>query len=186
MIARRIFPSLLAAFALAASIPAGAQMTTKPLTPSQMVSPDLLVKRIDVNCAVVSAAVKSQPPTTVAQVGSSVWKVASNPSDTTFTHVATTKTVANVWKQAGNYVWVHWVTHGSHGIVRADQLCFRNDGTLARARQATTVKAFDAAGGQEAYFNTDGSVIKHDVAFSLNDPAVYKRVNKLPFFKVLP
>lgn len=159
---------------------------TSTLPPSQQVSPAILVARIDTNCAVFADAIKTQKPTAVAEVKSSRWVAASDADATALTKTGSSTTFATVWKQAGNYVWVHWVTTDAKGDKRADQLCFRPDGTLARVRQATTIAALDAVGAQAAYFNTDGSVIKRVGAFVSDDPAIYHTVRQLPFFKILP
>jgi hypothetical protein len=100
------------------------------------------------------------------------------------THATVTR--AQVWKQAGNYVWAHWTTEDAAGNMHVDQLCFRNDGTLARVRQATTVPALDSAAVRQAYYNRDGSVIRKSAAFVVDDPAIVKRVRDLPFYNALP
>jgi hypothetical protein len=177
----------LAGLALAATVPATAQMpTTKPLTPSQMVSPKLLVQRIDTNCAVFHSAVKTVKPTDVIALKSSDWKVMDHAAALTAEKTHTTYTLAEVWKQAGNYQWVHGYTVGSGGGHHAVQMCFRNDGTVARIKQAATVPSLDAAGASVAYYNTDGSLIQKTTTFEVNDPLIAKRVKDLPYFKLLP
>ena len=78
------------------------------------------------------------------------------------------------------------VTRGAAGNEHAAQLCFRNDGSLSRVRQATTVAALDGVAVREAYYNTNGALIQKSAAFAVDDPAIYKRVRDLPFFKQLP
>jgi hypothetical protein len=171
---------------LAAPLPAGAQATTKPLTPSQMVSPKLLVTRIDTNCAVFKSAIKTQKPTDVIALKTSLWRLASDSDVVAAKKTHSAYTLAEVWKQAGNYNWIHSYTAGSGGAHHATQLCFRNDGTLARVKQATTVPALDASSARSAYYNTDGSLIQKTAMFEIGDPAIAKRVKDLPYFKLLP
>ncbi len=65
-------------------------------------------------------------------------------------------------------------------------MCFRNDSTVARIKQAATVPSLDAAGASVAYYNTDGSLIQKTTTFEVNDPLIAKRVKDLPYFKLLP
>jgi len=181
-LARILLPVGVAA-SLAFTVPALAQ---KPLTPSQMVDPKILVARIDANCAVFRKAVETEAPSEVVRRGSSTWKVTSGPAAASAERVTHNVTYAKIWKQSGNYVWAHWVSHDSSGDQHSTQLCFRSDGTLARARQATTVPSLDAASASQAYYNTDGSLIRKSALFVLDDPAIVKRVANLPFFKLLP
>jgi hypothetical protein len=166
------------------SLAAGAQ-TPAPLPSSQMVSPKLLVTRIDLNCAVFRNAIKSQPPKDVLLVKASTWKLASADDVVAAERTHASTTHAEVWKQAGNLVWVHWVTHGATGNRHAVQLCFRTDGTLARVKQGTTVPSLDGAAVRQAYYNTNGAVIQKSAMFSVNDPAIYKQVKDLPFFSIV-
>ena len=167
------------------ALPAAAQIKTEPLTPSQDVAPAILVARIDANCGVFRDAIKTQPATTVAALASRQWAVidASKQNDVLATHANVW--VAQVWKQAGNYVWVHSNRFDTQGNEHATQLCFRNDGTLARVRQATALPDLDAAGARAAYFNTDGSLIQADALFEKDDPAIAKQITAEPFMKPL-
>jgi hypothetical protein len=177
--------SALMGLALAATVPVVAQ-TSKPLPPSQMVSPKLLVTRIDTNCAVFKDATKSQKPTDVIALHASDWRLASHSDVAAAQKGGSAYTLAEVWKQAGNYQWVRAFTLTSSGGKHATQLCFRNDGTLARAKQASTVPSLDAAADKVAYYNTDGSLIQKTTTFEVNDPAIAKRIKDLPYYKVLP
>jgi hypothetical protein len=185
MFSWRAFPALLTGLALAATVPALSQMTTKPLTPSQMQPASVLVPRIDANCAVFRSAITSTKPTEVASVHGSTWKVVQGAEATSVEHTHSSVTYAQAWKQAGNFNWIRWATFTSTGVEHATQLCFRADGTLARARQATTLPALDTVSAKQAYFNTDGSVIKVDALFVQNDPTLYKKVRALPFYALL-
>jgi hypothetical protein len=179
---RVTLPTLLAGFAFATTVPAPAQMTTKPLTPSQMVAPSILVQRIDANCAVFQQTLTSTTPTEVASIKGNTWQVVDAAHRTSVEHTHSSITYAQAWKQAGNLQWVRWATFSASGAERATQLCFRSDGTLARARQAGTLPDLDkTVAARQAYFNTDGSVIKRDSLFVVNDPTLYKRVRDLPF-----
>jgi hypothetical protein len=80
--------------------------------------------------------------------------------------------------------WVHSARLDDQGTQHATQLSFRNDGTLARVRQATIVPGLDAASARQAYYNTDGSLIRAN-SFRVNDPAIGKRVQSLPYFNLV-
>jgi hypothetical protein len=166
------------------TIPAVAQ-NTKPLTPSQEVSPSILVTRIDANCRIANGARSYVKPVQVA-LRASDWKVVSAADYTAADRTHSATILADVWKRNGKYVWVHSHTWTSSGSQRATQLCFRNDGTLARARQAVTVPGLDAANARSAYFNTDGSLIQKTTAFEVNDPALAKKITDEPFYNQLP
>ncbi len=185
MFSWRTLPTLLAGFGIAMTLPAQAQMaqmTTKPLTPANMVSPELLVKRIDANCAVFKQVLTTTTPTEVASVKGSTWAVVDAAHKSSVEHTHSSITYAQAWKQSGNLQWVRWATFNASGAERATQLCFRSDGTLARARQAGTLPGLDdTVHARQAYFNTDGSIIKADSLFVQNDPALYKKVRNLPF-----
>jgi hypothetical protein len=172
-------------FASLALAGVAAGQVTKPLTPSQKVAPGILVARIDTNCAVFKSAIKTEKPTRVISVRAKAWTLASD-SDAAAAQRLQSYTLAEVWKHAGNYVWVRSHTLASGGVTHATHLCFRNDGTLARVRQATTVPALDAASAQLAYYNTDGSVIQKSALFEAGDPTIAKRVKALPYFNLLP
>jgi len=171
--------------ALTAAVPVTAQ-TAKPLPPSQMVSPKLLVTRIDTNCAVFKSAIKTQKPTDVIALHSTDWRLASHSELVAAENGKSAYTLAEVWKQAGNYQWVHAMTVTAGGGRHATQLCFRNDGSLSRAKQARTMPSLDSAADRGAYYNTDGSLIEKTATFEVNDPAIAKRIKELPYFKILP
>ncbi len=185
MFSWRALPTLLAGFALATTVPAPAQMTTKPLTPSQMASPSILVARIDANCAVFKSVLTSSTPTEVASVKGSTWQIVDAAHKSSVEHTHSSITYAQAWKQAGNYQWIRWATFNTTGAERATQLCFRSDGSLARARQAGTLPDLDSVHARQAYFNTDGSIIQVDSLFVQNDPTLYKKVRALPFAALL-
>jgi len=171
-------------------VPATAQtpkpLPTKQLTPANMVSPKLLMTRIDTNCAVFKDAMKSQKPTDVLAMKSSTYRLASTSDIETAKKSHSSFTMAEVWKQAGNYQWVRAYTAGSSGGHHAAQLCFRNDGTIARVKQSATIPSLDASGASVAYYNTDGSVIQKTTAFDMGDTLIVKRVKDLPYYKILP
>lgn len=173
----------LVGLALAAA-PAAAQVT-KPLTPSQMVAPAILVARIDTDCAVFKSAIKTETPARAVSAHTSIWTLASK-NDFAAAEKLNAYTLAEAWKHDHKYVWVRAHTLATGGVRHATQLCFRNDGTLARVRQATTVPALDATSARKAYYNTDGSLIQKTAAFEVGDPTIAKRVDALPFYKLLP
>jgi hypothetical protein len=133
----------------------------------------------------VANAIKSQSPAAVVVQATSNWKVSSDADATVAERQNAARSIARLWKQAGNYVWLHEVARNANGDKHATQLCFRNDGTLARARVGSTFAESDLAAGQQAYFNTDGSLIG-TVAIATDDPLIVKRVQQLPFFSMLP
>jgi hypothetical protein len=161
-------------------------MSAPTLPPAQEVSPKILVARIDQNCGVYHTATESQRPTLVAEVKTSVWKVVDENTFAMAEKTHTLITYAKVWKQAGNYVWVHEVTTGSQGGRHATQMCFRTDGTVQRIRQAANIPALDTASATAAYYRSDGSLIQKTSLFEENDPAIAKKIAALPFFKNLP
>jgi hypothetical protein len=158
---------------------------TKPLTPSQEVSPQILVARIDVTCDTMVQQQKLIKPVHVVLKASN-WTVVTDPGVIVADRTAASVTYADVWRQNGKYVWVHAHRFTQAGTQRATQLCFRTDGTLARVRQAETVPALDAAGATRAYYNTDGSIIVKVGAYEANDPALAKAVRALPYYAELP
>ncbi|MBV8602838.1 MAG: hypothetical protein JO359_14845 [Candidatus Eremiobacteraeota bacterium] len=167
------------------SVPAVAQMTTKPLTPSQMVSPSILVARIDANCGVTRDYIKTATPVHVV-LKSSTWAVASNADYLVADRTHAAAALVDVYRNAGHYVWIHAHRFTQSGAQKATQVCFRTDGTLARVREAASIPALDAAAARVAYFNTDGSLIKKTTVFEMNDPVIVKKIEAEPFYKVLP
>jgi hypothetical protein len=158
---------------------------TRPITPSQEVSPEILVARIDVTCDMMVQQQKLITPVHLVYA-SSTWNVVSDPTVVTADRTSATAVFADVWKQNGKYVWVHAHRINQQGAQRATQLCFRTDGTLARVRQAITIPALDAAGATRAYYYTDGSVITKIAGFEEDDPAIAKAITALPYYKNLP
>ncbi len=182
---RLIVGPALASLVLVTLLPASAQ-TAKPLTPANSVSPHLLVTRIDTNCAVFRSAIKSQKPTSVIALHSTTWRLASDADVAVAQKQHATYAMAEIWKQAGNNNWIRAIRVGQNGGTHATQLCFRNDGTLARVKQAATFPALDASAARVAYYNTDGSLIQRTTVFDLSDPSISKRVKDLPYFNLLP
>jgi hypothetical protein len=186
-IARRKLVGAVAGFAMAACTAAvlAQSVPTKPLTPSQEVAPDILMNRIDVTCDVMTSQTKLIKPVHLIYA-SSTWKVASDADVEVAQRSGAQVVLVDVWKQDGKYVWVASHTFNQTGDQRATQLCFRNDGTLARVRQATTVPALDVADATRAYYNTDGSVIAKFGVYAVDDPAIGKAISSLPYYKLLP
>jgi hypothetical protein len=168
-----------AGVALAQSVP------TKPITPSENVPLTTLAAQIDVTC---DTMVQQQALVTPVHLvlKSSTWTVVSDPNAIAADRTSATAVYADVWKQNGKYVWVHAHRFMQSGDQRATQLCFRVDGTLARAKQATTIPALDAAGATRAYYYTNGTIAGKIGAFEENDPSLAKAVTALPYYANLP
>jgi len=178
--------SLIAVLTILAVSPAAAQVVpAKTLAPSQKVSPDILVNRIDVNCGVTRNFIKTISAKHVV-LAHSTWKLASDSDEAVAERTHAGVMVADVWSQNNHYVWVHSHSIAQGGAQRATQLCFRPDGTLARIRQATTVPALDAASAKVVYVNTDGSTIRSIGVVVMNDPTIQKKITAEPFYSVLP
>lgn len=141
---------------------------------------------IDTDClAIQNATMALHPVHVISQSGT--WKVASDADVTVAERTHASLTIADVYKQGTNFAWVVAHAFDSQGNQRATQLCYRqSDGTLQRARQATTVPDLNAASAQQSYFAPDGTVISRTTAFETNDPMVAKTVASLPFYKTLP
>jgi hypothetical protein len=165
--------------ALAQSVP------TQPLTPAQGASTQTMMAQVDVTCDTMVQQQKLVKPVHLAYK-SSTWNVVSDPNAVAADQTSATAVFAEVWQQNGKYVWVHAHSVNQQGDQRATQLCFRTDGTLARARQAATIPALDAAGATRAYYYTNGTLIAKFGVFDESDPSVAKAVTSLPYYKNLP
>jgi hypothetical protein len=153
---------------------------------SQAVAPSAAVKAIDTECNAIQSAIAALHPVHLALV-SSQWKVLSDADYTVAERTHTAVTLVDAWKAGKNYAWIHAHTFDAKGDQRATQLCFRqSDGTLERARQATTIENLNAAAAEQAYYSTSGKVIQKSAAFEENDPALAKRIEALPFYSSLP
>ena len=182
----RCILSLLAILVAFASLPTAAQVTpAKTLAPSQMVSPDILVNRINVNCGVTRNFIKTISPKHVV-LTNSTWKLASDSDVTVAERTHASVMIADVWKQNNHYVWVHSHRIAQTGTQHATQLCFRPDGTLARIRQASSIPSLDAASAHIVYVNTDGSIIRSIGVVVMDDPTIQKKITSEPFYSVLP
>jgi hypothetical protein len=144
------------------------------------------VKAIDADCSAIQNAIMALHPVHVALIQSK-WKVLSDADWTLAQQTRASITFADAWKATSGYAWIHSHSFDAQGNQRATQLCFRqNDGTLERARQATTIPDLNAASAQEAYFASDGTLIFQVGAFDQNDPALSKTIQALPFYSNLP
>jgi len=173
------------AVALCAVGGGGVSAQTATLAPSQMAPADILVTRIDVNCKVVHNAVQSEQPVRLA-LQHNRWSITTVSDVAVLEKKHASVTLADAYKVDGKYSWVSTHTYTAAGNLRATQLCFRSDGTLARVRQATTVASLDGVAARQAYYNTDGSLIKHSALFEANDTAIVKSVSGLPYYHDLP
>ncbi|HTV93126.1 MAG TPA: hypothetical protein VMG98_10450 [Verrucomicrobiae bacterium] len=144
------------------------------------------IKQIDTECNAIQDAVMALHPIHVAYK-SGQWLVVSDANYMAAQKVGASLTLADVYKQGTRYAWVQSHTFDSSGKQRATQLCFRqSDGTLERARQATTVPSLAAGGAEQAYYTSGGKLIQKTTLFEQNDPMLAKRISALPFFAVLP
>lgn len=144
------------------------------------------IGQIDTECDAIQNAVIALHPIHVAyQTGT--WTVLSDADFAVAEKVGASIMLADVYKQGSNYAWVSAHSFDASGKQRATQLCFRqSDGTLERARQATTVPDLAAAAAQQAYFASDGALIQKTTLFEKNDPQLAKKIEALPFYSVLP
>jgi hypothetical protein len=144
------------------------------------------VKAIDTDCMAIQNATMALHPVHLALVQSK-WNVLSDADYAIAQQTRASITLVDAWKAGKNYAWIHSHSFDAQGNQRATQLCFRqSDGTLERARQATTLPDLDSAAAKVAYFASDGSVIFAAGAFDQNDPALSKTIASLPFYSALP
>jgi hypothetical protein len=141
---------------------------------------------IDTDCMAIQNATMALHPVHLALVQSQ-WKVLSDADYAIAQQTRASIVLVDAWKAEKNYAWIHSHSFDAQGNQRATQLCFRqSDGTLERARQATTVPDLNSASAKVAYFASDGSVIFAASAFDQNDPALSKSIASLPFYSTLP
>lgn len=144
------------------------------------------IGQINTECTAIQNAVMALHPIHVAYQ-SGTWVVLSDAHFAVAEKVRASIMFADVYKQGSNYAWVAAHSFDASGKQRATQLCFRQtNGTLARARQATTVPDLAAASAQQAYFTSDGALIQKTTLFEKNDPQLAKKIKALPFYSVLP
>lgn len=93
---------------------------------------------------------------------------------------------AEVYKHGGRYVYVREVSFDSQSKQHALGLCYRNDGTLERARQAQNVPGLSSDAAQRAYYAADGTLIQKTPGFNEKDPTIATNVRDLRYFSVLP
>lgn len=144
------------------------------------------IKGIDTDCLAIQNAIMALHPVHLALV-QGTWKVLSDADYAIAEQTRASITLVDAWKAGQGYAWIHSHSFDAQGNQRATQLCFRQqDGTLQRARQATTVQDLMSSSALMAYFGSDGSVIFAASAFDQNDPALTKTIQSLPFYSVLP
>ncbi|MGZ3532040.1 MAG: hypothetical protein ACXWNK_17225 [Vulcanimicrobiaceae bacterium] len=144
------------------------------------------VAQIDADCLAIQNAVMALKPIHVLYENST-WKVVSDADAAVAERTRASIGLFDVWKQDKNYAWIRGHSFDSRGTERATQLCYRqSDGSLERAKQATTMPSLDAASAQQAYFANDGTVLTQTKVFEINDPLIAKQIEALPFYKVLP
>jgi hypothetical protein len=144
------------------------------------------IGQIDTECDAIQDAVMALHPIHVGYQ-SGAWVVLSDADFAVAEKVSASIVLADVYKQGAKYAWVAVHSFDVSGKQRATQLCFRqSDGTLERARQATTVPNLAAASAQQAYFASDGTLIQKTALFQENDPQLAITIKALPFYSVLP
>jgi len=144
------------------------------------------IKQINTECNAIQDAILALHPIHVA-FRSGKWDVLSDADYTVAMQTKASITFADVYRQGSKYAWVHAHSFDSQGNQRATQLCFRqSNGTLERARQATTVPDLAADSAQQAYFLSNGTLIQKSSLFEMNDPLLAKTIQSLPFYSVLP
>jgi hypothetical protein len=180
-ISMKVFGTRVAAMSLLAAVALCSPMAAR----SQAAAP-AAVTAINTECNAIQSAIQALHPVHLALV-SSQWKVLSDADFAVAEQTRAAITLVDAWKAGKSYAWIHAHTFDAKGDQRATQLCFRqSDGTLERARQATTVENLNAASAEQAYFSSDGKIIQKSAAFEENDPAVAKKIQALPFYSQLP
>jgi hypothetical protein len=142
------------------------------------------VAQIDTECDAMLSAVSQTSPVSVILHGKQ-WVVLTDAQ----LHYLTGSLIphyAAVYKQGARYVYVREVSVDKYGQQHALGLCFRNDGTLARARQAQTVPKLSSETAQRGYYAADGTLIQKTPGFNEKDPTIAKNVKDLRYFSVLP
>jgi hypothetical protein len=171
---------------LLAALTAGAILPAKASSTGAMVSDAAAIKQINTECNAIQTAILALHPIHVALI-SNKWTVLDAGGYIAAEKTTKSITLADAWKQGKNYAWIHSHSIDAHGNQRATQLCFRqSDGTLERARQATTIPGLQAASASQAFYAPNGSIIQKTSAFEMDDPAIAKKITALPFYSVLP
>jgi hypothetical protein len=166
-----------------AALVAGALLTSAA---TAQTSNAAAIAAINTECNAIQDAVMALHPVRVAY-RSGQWLVVSDAQYMAAEKVGASLTLADAYKQGSKFAWVQSHTFDSSGKQRATQLCFRqSDGTLERARQATTEPSLAAAAAEQAYYSSDGKLIQKTALFEQNDPMLAKKIAALPFFAVLP
>ena len=180
------------AVALVGAVMLGAVLTTLAVpTVAQsmngaMSSDAAAMKSIDSDCLAIHEATMALHPIHLELLASK-WKVLSDADFAVAQRTRASVTLVDVWKQGKNPAWVHAHTFTQSGDQRATQLCFRQkDGSLQRAKQATTLANIDSASAKIAYYTSSGKVIFKASAFEQNDPMLAMKVSDLPFYQDLP
>jgi hypothetical protein len=172
--------------ASAIALMAGAAFSPIAAQSQQMSSTAKTVKQIDTECGAIQNAIMALHPIHVGFV-SNHWKVYSDADYTVAEHSHKSLTLVDAWKQGKSYAWIQAHTFSTTGEQHATQLCFRqSDGTLERARQASSSANLNSASVQQAYFASNGTIIQKSSAFVENDPVLAKKITALPFYNVLP
>jgi hypothetical protein len=186
MLEIRFFGKVIMPAVLLAVVTSGIALPAHAASSGAMSSDAAAIKQIDGDCNAIQSAITALHPIHVVFINSK-WKVLDDASYTIAEKTTKSVTLADVWKQGKSYAWIHSHTIDAHGNQRATELCFRqSNGSLERARQATTIPGLHAASASQAYYASNGSIIEKTSAFEANDPAIAKTIEALPFYSVLP
>jgi hypothetical protein len=155
-----------------------------PVTITAQPSGASAVAQIDTECdALLSATSQTLPVSLILQ--GKKWLVLSD-AELQSVMSSGTPHYAAVYKQGGRYVYVREVSLDKYQRQHALGLCYRNDGTLERARQAQTIPGLSSGTAQRAYYAADGTLIQKTPGFNEKDPTIAKNLKDLRYFSVLP
>jgi hypothetical protein len=155
-----------------------------PATVAAQPSGPNAVAQIDAKCDSLLSGLSQTMPVSIILHGKN-W-IVLNESDLLHAVGSGTPHYAEVYKQGGRYVYVREVSFDKYDEQHALGLCYRNDGTLERARQAQTIPGLSSEKAQRAYYAADGTLIQKTPGFNDKDPTVAKNLKDLRYFSVLP
>jgi hypothetical protein len=170
---------------LVTALPVPAHAVENPRSFGRDVSASVLINRIDLDCDTANGETKLRKPTKILRFGAAASDAGSNSGLHADEPADASAGVVEIWRRAGNYVWIRSQSTNSQGVEQATQLCFRNDGTLARIRQATSVPALDSDSAREAYIDEDGSLILATLGFRMMGEMTTLTIEELPDHPIL-
>ena len=155
-----------------------------PVTITAQPSGASAIAQINTECDALLSAISQTSPVSVILQGQK-WLVL-NDAELQYILRSGTPHYAAVYKQGARYVYVREVSLDKYGRQHALGLCYRNDGTLERARQAQTIPELSSETAERAYYAADGTLIQKTPGFNENDPTIAKNLKDLRYFSVLP